>query len=467
MMKDGKSPELVRVSFEPQPISIEQARFVDLLDPEHEDNWEEFREVVERSQIYVWGFGSKNPEDKAALLFEIYDDDDAPQVFRDRAMAWALNDSEVRGGDIFKEHTEGSPERVNSYVGWLKDLISYQTESENRIVESNEHIRWDIIRENEIVKHGLVMREVESLFANSLIGREEFEDFLNILDLQRAERHIESGFLVVSSILEKFSNRTEEATPLQHWSFDQFNNWMDAQLNGEQTDTPPWLDTDKGRQLAGVKLSYQLCRELHSANQDDVELFFDWVDLLPAIEYSGALLFREGAKYDRKKELSGWWQTNFGLSHLKDISKQPGGRQVIMPLLRSFLEARQTVVVEANKLLDWEIVNMEIRSDPRTSLLERGINEELFLSSREVDSLAELAGETEDAAIRQCIEAEERLLLKLQKWDEEISLYIEEDRESRKSREKAIRVERQREREAAEEDDRERLSSAVSSLKDI
>lgn len=482
---DNSSPE--RINFEPHPIAMEQARFIDLLAPEYEEMWDEFLDVVEPDVFFgTWGSGIDIREGrnykKTSTLADIYSDDSAPRVFRDRAMALVFNSSIHRKSDRFKEYTEGSPDKVAAYTSWLREAIDYQARLEALIVEPNPYIKHDLIRKNRIIDPKLVMQEVRRLFASSLIDEEEFEDFLMKVDLEQAEPRVEyvyhgddetreiiygrDRFLVISYILEKFSNRTDEATALQHWAFNQFNVWLDAQFQGRQADLPPWLNTEGERQLAGVKLCRKLCRRLYKANKEGEELFFNWGDLLPAIEYSGALLFRQGAVYDRTEEIKGEWRRSFGLYHLENIVKQPEGELVKGPLLRYFLEARESTVRELNDIVDWEIINMEIRSDPRSSSLMDVIYGEAFLEGREIGILDALAEGVQDPNVLQGIEKEKSLLLKLEKWREEIRIYQDEESENRRSREEAVGAERRLEKEAEKEDSRGRLSDAVSLLKD-
>lgn len=386
------SPE--KVEFAPNPIDIDQARFMDLLDPEHEELWDNFtEEVKQRERGHI-----------AGVMFDLYLDPAVPQVFRDRAMIAALNQPsyKVFPREKFQDETTGNAERVRSYSSWIKDILVYQREAGAEFISSVD-----------------LLNRVKKLFNDELINEEEFEDLLIHADLQKTEpthryyiddwdghrRGVELNperFLLLSDLLnarDKNGKLTPlTGTPLEKWALKQFSIWLEAQNNPEQT-LPPWLAT------AGKPQAVRLCRQLmerlrvfnRSSKQDSI---LNWEYLGTALEYTGWEGIAVGGA-------SGIFNDRIGLDKACLVEKKLG-TDMYMNLIACCLKYRVPDRLKLTETIANEMEKDQVKSWWFDVWRETEIREDV-LPGKTIALLNKAAANTSNETLLQNIEEEKKL----------------------------------------------------------
>lgn len=213
-------------------VSIAQARYFDRLEPEEEARWQELVTLVKESG-----------QDTCATLTSVWENEDVPTAFRDRAMlvvvgSWETKRSlgfESMRGSLNRGPLKISASKKEDYEQWRKDLFWYQYENELPLVAPYAYL-------------------VQTLrfFEDETLSNEAFEELLSTIDLgwNKAEyrRHQEDSpldryrFPLLHDILfdEIGSNTTESRLKL--WAKEKLMEWI-ALKNSSTYDAnqPKWL----------------------------------------------------------------------------------------------------------------------------------------------------------------------------------------------------------------------------------
>ncbi len=213
-------------------VSIVQARYFDRLEPEEEARWQELVTLVKESG-----------QDTCATLTSVWENEDVPTAFRDRAMlvvvgSWETKRSlgfESMRGSLNRGPLKISASKKEDYEQWRKDLFWYQYENELPLVTPYEYL-------------------VQTLrfFEDETLSNEAFEELLSTIDLgwNKAEysRHQEDfpldreRFPLLHDILFNEIGSNAAESKLKLWAKEKLMEWI-ALKNSSTDDTnqPQWL----------------------------------------------------------------------------------------------------------------------------------------------------------------------------------------------------------------------------------
>lgn len=222
-------------------IDIEIARFIDSLQPEHEQEWEELITLGKDTDL--------NIED---LMTPVWLVESLPKVFRDRAMLLVVGTREVRkalgqesyrtnGSFAFGNVSVSIYEKVFGgfdpalFCAWTQEAWKYQHETNLPVISDQRYLNWNY-----------------EFFERELISEAQLDDFLSSIDIAASSPTWEGSgwdddvypldenrFPLLSDILNG-RTVTKDSAKVLTWALDLLGDWLSYQKD-ERVDIPEWL----------------------------------------------------------------------------------------------------------------------------------------------------------------------------------------------------------------------------------
>lgn len=255
-------------------VPFEQARFNDRLESEHEEVWNKFTAAVEASKQSQW-----------SIYLSLWIDEQAPAIYRDRAMLEAITLTS-RGGygytpEPLKILSKEDYFSKRKFANWLVTLNHHQANLEHKALDE-----WTLVD------------FAVQLFDKRLIKTSDFEDILNSVDpvllnsknvFGRQDPGDDNWRDVPYRRLPLLYDALlpGEMTGLRgksyyHWAAKKLHQWT-AKQNGADITLPAWLNIENSDEL-GKNLYAKLCDRPAP----------DWKIVGPGIERYGWSLLKKG-----------------------------------------------------------------------------------------------------------------------------------------------------------------------------
>lgn len=291
---------IIESKLQSETAPIEQARFLDRVDPIYEERWEDLCEIVP-DQYTV-----------NTVMVDIWNDEDMPQIFRDRAMLIIGGRHEEYGltpNNIIDHIYPFNLPRLNSFrfdlmKPWIRDVAVYQQEkdSEDRLFSDSILFHWTAF-----------------LYNRGSLDGQELEEYIDLLDSNNVRPHCLKGgddlwmpsvvlskkdsFPVLAGVLRNDSVYKNDSK-IKRWAVDKLKDWVECQdintdCQDKRSKLPKWLrdqgcDSDKAQDLF-AQLSNQFVQEQTTARNIDWDLIKFGVDR-----------FGIEILYDTEVESHGW-----------------------------------------------------------------------------------------------------------------------------------------------------------------
>lgn len=264
--------ELVMTEIAPsltsEVMDVKSARFNDALEPEYEEAWKDFSNSLLEARAPVLGGDNK----LVPLLVDLWRDQEAPQVYRDRAMLQLINRyyvlqdnlgvSTSAWGDGTVRLVELDDLDLARRDQWYKDLLTHTARTGEFILQPDNTYMLAI----DLFNLGLIQRSEfeavldlmvriypdfkEEVAQDSFDGKETYTYKRSVLpeyarhDTDRYDRLHSWRFPVLDDVI---TGRFARGVVHEHsraWAVEQFNSWLDYKLGiVDRSDLPSWLAT--------------------------------------------------------------------------------------------------------------------------------------------------------------------------------------------------------------------------------
>ncbi len=223
-------------------ISLETARFLDRLEPEYEQAWEELLQL---------GYATESTVED--LMTPVWKDNSIPQAFRDRAMLSVVGTTETRkalgqsnrrkNGDFAFNGVSVTTYLIvvssfdaEQFRDWLQEAWEYQNETGALIIDNLSYLTWQY----ELYERGFVTdEELDSFVVKIDIAGSSpqwYESDSICGDMYRLD---ENRFPLLSDILhDRTASPGDER--VRSWALKHLESWLDHITNPE-VELPGWL----------------------------------------------------------------------------------------------------------------------------------------------------------------------------------------------------------------------------------
>lgn len=225
----------------PEVVSIDQARFLDQLEPEYEKWWDELTYIMQNNRLHT-------PENIAKLWL----DESLPQVIRDRIMLGIVGPQEAvrrlgnttihNAGYAFMgisvisyirqkiEYFSDNPEQTKrKFTKWMDDSLDYQISSGNKVIDSTKYWNW--------LRSRYVKQEVDEAVLDKFLSA---IDLIEVNPLSDGEGYPLSPFRF--PVLDDLIFGAETSIQMKYWAKARLDLWLSKQ-KGSVVTLPAWLDS--------------------------------------------------------------------------------------------------------------------------------------------------------------------------------------------------------------------------------
>lgn len=352
---------------------INQARFLDRLEPEYEEMW---TELLSRANETKKSFDD--------TLFPIWLDESYPQVIRDRVILLSIG-----------RHDIVKPLIGNWENGFRGEFIEGGLSYAHRNGHNQEYTQWidEAVKYGDIINHSTLFGHAYTMFSSGAWDQDKFEAILDRFDPVDVEPQSYGGFWddpgqrldmwrlpYISDILSGVITRADD-TRLYTWADEKYELYRENYLLNESV-LPSWLQNLNGRKVmrfAFTELKYlddassitpNIMRALEVYGLDytddfrgNLKLLIKHLDVLsqPAIINLYDSLARRGARnyYGFSEE-----HQDLIFSRIIDVPEST------LKLREGLMEARQKIINEINSHKEKEDAAEKERQDYNTKKRE-------------------------------------------------------------------------------------------------
>lgn len=219
---------------------INQARFLDRLEPEYEELW---------TELLTQANETKKTFDE--VLFPIWLDEDYPLVIRDRVMLLSLG-----------RHDIVKPLIGNWENGFRGEFVDGGLSYAHRSGYNQEYARWidEAVEYGDVVSHSTLFGHAYTMFSSGAWDQDKFEAILDRFDPVDVEPQSYGGFWddpgqrldmwrlpYISDILSGVITRADD-TRLYTWADEKYELYRENYLLNESV-LPSWLQNLNGRKV--------------------------------------------------------------------------------------------------------------------------------------------------------------------------------------------------------------------------